>query len=285
MVREFNLVNEKGQKYSLMDIKNSCLLTEPNGLGYGYQTTYEQLGNTFVINLKKIQQGQILGTLNFLSYDNYRNIVNFIEASEELKFEYTIPYKDVGSKTFYKDVEMQIIGKSEIQPNGVISESVTIDCLSLWYSSSVARFEMESGENEIRWDFRWDSRFSDYSHRSLTYVNEGHIEAPIQVIINGNVANPKIQLYIEGELYQEVPLTITINQYEKILYSTKENDFYLLKQNADGTKTDIFNLDVVSFNNDNVIRLPKDKSIELRLVADNDISSAEITIFTYYKGV
>ena len=107
----------------------------------------------------------------------------------------------------------------------------------------------------------------------------------IQVIINGNVANPKIQLYIEGELYQEVPLTITINQYEKILYSTKENDFYLLKQNADGTKTNIFNLDVVSFNNDNVIRLPKDKSIELRLVADNDISSAEITIFTYYKGV
>ena len=59
----------------------------------------------------------------------------------------------------------------------------------------------------------------------------------------------------------------------------------MLKQNADGTKTNIFNLDVVSFNNDNVIRLPKDKSIELRLVADNDISSAEITIFTYYKGV
>ena len=80
-------------------------MTEPNGLGYAYQTTYEQLGNTFVINLKKIQQGQILGTLNFLSYDSFRNIVNFIESSEELKFEYTIPYKDVGSKTFYKDVE------------------------------------------------------------------------------------------------------------------------------------------------------------------------------------
>lgn len=285
MVREFNLVNDKGQKYSLMNIKESCLLTQPTGLGYTYQTNYEQLGNTFVVSVKKMQQGQILGQLNFLSYDNYRNIINFIEASESLKFEYTIPYNDVGEKTYYKDVEINTIGKSEIQPNGVISENITIDCLSLWYSSNVARFDMVAGENEIRWDFRWDSRFSDYSHRSLTYVNEGHTEAPIEVTINGSLVNPKIQLYIDGELYQEVPFTITLTQYEKLLYSTKENDFYLLKQNANGTKTNIFTLSVVNFNNDNVIRLPKDKSCELRLVADNDISSAEVIIYTYYKGV
>ena len=144
---------------------------------------------------------------------------------------------------------------------------------------------MVAGENEIRWDFRWDSRFSDYTHRSLTYVNEGHTEAPIEVTINGNVENPKIQLYIDGELYQEVPFTITLTQYEKLLYCTKENDFYLLKQNANGTKTNIFNLNVVNFNNDNVIRLPKDKSCEIRLVASNDISSAEVIIYSYYKGV
>ena len=285
MVREFNLVNDKGQKYSLMNIKESCLLTEPTGLGYTYQTNYEQLGNTFVVSVKKMQQGQILGQLNFLSYDNYRNIINFIEASESLKFEYTIPYNDVGEKTYYKDVEINTIGKSEIQPNGVISENITIDCLSLWYSSNVARFDMVAGENEIRWDFRWDSRFSDYSHRSLTYVNEGHTEAPIEVTINGSLVNPKIQLYIDGELYQEVPFTITLTQYEKLLYSTKENDFYLLKQNANGTKTNIFTLSVVNFNNDNVIRLPKDKSCEIRLVADNDITAAEVIIYTYYKGV
>ena len=36
MVREFNLINEKGQNFSLMDIYNAFLLTEPQGLGYGY---------------------------------------------------------------------------------------------------------------------------------------------------------------------------------------------------------------------------------------------------------
>ena len=30
MVREFKLVNEKGQEYSLMDIYNHCLLTDPS---------------------------------------------------------------------------------------------------------------------------------------------------------------------------------------------------------------------------------------------------------------
>ena len=30
MVREFKLINEKGQEYSLMNIKDYCLLTEPS---------------------------------------------------------------------------------------------------------------------------------------------------------------------------------------------------------------------------------------------------------------
>ena len=33
MVREFKLINEKGQEYSLMDIENYCLLTEPSRIG------------------------------------------------------------------------------------------------------------------------------------------------------------------------------------------------------------------------------------------------------------
>ena len=59
MVREFKLINEKGQEYSLMDIYKYCLLTEPSGLGYNYSTEYEQLGDTFIANLRKIEQGQI----------------------------------------------------------------------------------------------------------------------------------------------------------------------------------------------------------------------------------
>lgn len=283
-VREFSLLNEKGQSYSLMDIKEHALLTEPNGLGYGYTDEYQRLGYSFISNLRAIAQGTITGMLNFLSYDNYRNLIDFIEKSEELRFSYTIPYKN-GEKTFYRDIQLSSIDKSEKRPNGVISEGVVFSCLSLWYSSTIAYYTMQSGEGEMRWDFRWDPRFSNYSVRNLQYINDGHVDAPIEVEIDGNVQNPTIQLYVEGRLWQEVPFNITIGNYEKLLYGTKEDDFYLLKENSDGTRENIFNLEVVSLDNDNVLRIPKGKSCELRLMADNDISRATITIYTYYKSI
>lgn len=53
----------------------------------------------------------------------------------------------------------------------------------------------------------------------------------------------------------------------------------------DGTKVNIFNLNVVDLDNDNVLRIPKGKSCELRILADNDITKATITIYTYYKAI
>lgn len=284
MVREFKLINEKGQDFSLMDIKNYCLLTEPAGLGYSYSTEYEQLGNTFISNLRRIEQNSIDGIVNFLKYDNYKNFIDFIEKSESLKFSYRIPFKDI-AKEYFKDVQIQNISKSEIQENGVISERITFDCLSLWYEENTVIYTIEPQENEIRWDFNWDSNFSDYSARNLNYINKGHVEAPILVEMDGYLKNPKIKLYIEGQLYQTVTFSITINQYEKLLYGTKENDFYIKKQNTNGTFTSLFSLDVIDINNDNVIRIPKNKNCELVLTADDEVSNAKVTILSYYKAI
>lgn len=284
MVREFKLVNEKGQEYSLMDIHNACLLTEPSGLGYGYSTEYEQLGNTFVSNLRMIEQGKVDGTLNFLNYDNYKNFVDYIEGSETLKFSCKIPLTE-GQREFFKDIQIANLSKTEIQPNGVMSESVTFDCLSLWYEENTIIYNVEPQSDEIRWDFTWDSRFTAYDSRNLSYINNGHTEAPIIISITGEVVNPKIELYVEGDLYQTVEINTTIEEFEKLLYCTKENEFYIARQLADGTTESLFNLDTINFDNDNVIRLPKNKSVEIKLTADNDITDAQITILAYYKAV
>lgn len=284
MVREFKLLNEKGQSYSLMDIQNNCLLTEPSGLGVSYITEYEQLGNTFVENIRKIEKGQINGLVHFINYDNYRNLINFIEKSEKLKILYKIPY-ETGEREYLKDIQIQSITKTQKQTNGIISESIVFDCLSLWYEKNTTIYKIEPTTNEIRWDFEWDSKFASYNTRSLEYINQGHTEAPILVEINGHVSNPSIELYVEGQLYQTVTFNIEISEYEKLLYGTQENNFYIQKQNTDGTIENLYNLSVIDFNNDNVIRLPKYKSCELRLNADTDISNAQVTIFSYYKVV
>jgi len=284
MVREFKLINEKGQEYSLMDIKEHCLLTEPSGLGYSYESEYEQLGNTFITNIRRIEQGQIEGQVNFLYYDNYKALVDFIEQAEKLKLSYKIPLNN-GVKEYFKDIQIQSLSKTEIKSNSVISETIIFDCLSLWYEENTAIYKIEPKENEIRWNFRWDSRFEDYSSRNLNYINYGHVEAPIMVEIDGHVVNPRIELYIDGQLYQTVPFNVEIQEYEKLLYGSKENEFYLYKQNTDGTLTNLFNLDVLNFYNDNVIRIPKNKSCRIALTADNEVLNAKLTILTYYKAI
>lgn len=284
MVREFKLVNEKGQEYSLMNINDYCLLTKPNGLGYSYSTEYEQLGNTFIANLRKVEQGQINGTVNFMKYDNYKNFIDFIESAEKLKFSYKIPFEQ-GVKEYFKDIEIQSLSKSEIQTNGLISESIVFDCLSLWYEENIVIYTIQPETGEIRWDFRWDSRFTDYDSRNLTYINKGHVEAPVLIEMSGHLVNPKIELYIEGELHQTVAFNVEIAEYEKLLYGTKENEFYINRQKTNGTIESLFSLDVIDFENDNVIRLPLNKSCEIRLKADNEVLNAQVTILAYYKAV
>lgn len=281
MVRNFGLINDKGEEYSFMDIKNYCLLIDPEGLGMSYDTSYERVGISFQENLRQLEQGKISGTAVFSSYKNYRNLINFIENSESLKFHYVVP--DVGE--YYRDVLIQEITKTEIKPDGFLQESITFECISLWYSINTAKYIIQANEDEIRWDFRWDSRFVSYSNRDLNITNNGHTEASIELTIDGEVVNPILTLEVEGELVQTIPFVCSIAEYEKFCYSSKDGNSYVKKRNVDGTYTDLFNLSVLTFDNNNVLKLPKGKSCTIGITADDDISSAVLQVFIYYKSV
>lgn len=283
-VRKFGLINEKGEEYSLMDIQNYCLLTEPEGLGYDYSIEYERVGNVFVENTRNLNQNTITGTLNTIGYENYFKFVEFIEHSEKIRLHYVIPYTE-NTVEYYRDVDFESLSKTEIQLNGIISEKVSFKCKSLWYSVNTAYYIIEAQDDEIRWDFKWDSRFVSYSKRDLNYINKGQTEASIQLTINGEVVNPVLSLYVEGELVQTIPFTCSIAEYEKFMYSSKDGDTYVKKQNTDGTYEDLFNLSVISFDNNNVLKLPAGKNSQIRITADDNISSASIQVFSYYKGV
>ncbi len=283
MTREFKLINEKGQGFSLMNIKENCLLTEPTGLGYSYSTEYEQLGNTFETNLRRVEQGSLSGILNFKSYDNYKKFVDYIENSEELRFSYKIPFDD-GSKEYFKNVNIQSLSKTEMQTNGFISESVVFECLSLWYEQNEIIFKIETYEDEMRYNYRWNSRYIDYNTRAIQFDNKGHVEAPIQVEIDGFVQNPTITVLVDGEEYASIKVPITINEFEKFLYSSKTGEIYIQKQNTDGTKENLWKNEYIDITKQNIFKLPIGAS-EIRLTADDDILNAKLTVLPQYKVV
>lgn len=282
-IRKFLLENEKGKQLNMNDLQNGCLLVSPTNLGYSFKSEFNQLGNSFIEDNRKIDKKDPSGVAYFKSYEKYKEFVDFIEQAENLKWIYIVPYEK-NEEIYYRDVSIKSINKTE-KKAGLLACSVSFNGLSLWYKQNVITYSIEPQTSEIRWDFRWDSSFMDYDSRSLQYINDGHIEAPVEIEISGHVVNPKIELYIEGQLYQTVPFNVEINSYEKLLYGTKENNFYIEKQHTDGTRESLFNLDVITFENDNVIRLPVNKSCELRLTADNEVANAQITIFPQYVAV
>lgn len=284
MTRKFSLVNEKGQEYPLNDLKNYAFLTSPNGLGYGYKTDYQAIGDVFIEDIRKRNQGNMTADLNFANYDNYNTFVNFIESSESISLLYEIPFKVKPLKKYYIDVNIQSIGKSEKKQSGIITEGIVLEYKSLWYEKQETIFRIEAKEREIRWNFRWSSRFSSYDMRNIVFNNEGHVDAPFKVEIAGTVINPKIAIYKDNRLVNILQLPITINRNEKLLYSSLENDIYILKQNADGTITNLFDLDFIDLQNENIFRLKRGIN-EIRLQAENDIVNAKIVIFPRYKVV
>lgn len=127
-----------------------------------------------------------------MNYDNYEKFANFILIAENLKLEYKIPQKNKIAK-YYRDIEIQSLEKTEIQTNGIISEPIEFSCLSLWYEENKFIYTVEEIDDELRWDFEWDSRFIDYENRSVIFENKGHVNAPFLLEMGGYI---KIQSFL-----------------------------------------------------------------------------------------
>ena len=120
--------------------------------------------------------------------------------------------------------------------------------------------------------------------RSIQFNNKGHIDAPFQVEIDGFVQNPTISIFVDDEEYASIKIPVTINEYEKLLYSSKVGEIYIQKQNTDGTKVSLWKNQYIDIKKQNIFKLPLGVS-EIRLTADDDVLNAKLTIFPQYKVV
>ncbi len=281
-VRKFLLENEKGQQFRMDDLNNGCFLVSPTGLGYSYNADFVQLGFDFIENNRKIQQSNPSGTAYFKSYDKVKEFIDYIESSSNLKWIYIIPFENE-EKTFYRDVTIIKIEKTE-KTGRWIACPVEFASQSLWYEENETIFKIETYEDEMRYPFRWNSRYIDYNTRAIQFNNKGHIEAPIQVEIDGFVQNPSITVLVNNQEYASIKVPITINEYEKLLYSSKTGEIYIQKQNTDGSKENLWQQQYIDITKQNIFKLPIGVS-EIRLTADDDVLNAKLTIFQQFKAV
>lgn len=285
MVREFKLINEKGQQFSLMDIENYALLTDPDGLGYSNSSSYVSIGETFIISLKQQEQTSISGICNFSKYDNYTKLVNFIESSKKLKISYKIPYENKTDVEYFKNIELQSLGKTEKGRDGILSCPISFFTTSLWYEQKKYKYDLSAGLNEVRWNFIWGNKFINYNSRQLDFDNSGHSEAPIYLEIDGIIHNPKIVVTdSNGEQLFNLKIDIEILKYEKFIYSSVDGEIQIAKQNIDGTYENLFTQEYIDITNNNIFKLPQGIS-QITIQADDEITSARLDIYPYYRSI
>lgn len=281
-IRNFYFENEIGQRIDCQKINGNLFFYNVTGLGYEEEIEYVQIGNNFVPNKSKIKQNQICGDLEFynMTYDEYCNFVDFILTAKELKLVY-IPKRNRRTE-YFRDIDLFKIDKAEEDEYNILSCPIAMNAKSLWYEQKEIVYDIKTQENEVRWNFRFNSKFVNYNNRNIIFENKGHAEAPIKLEMMGYLINPSILISVNGKELYGLHLNLTLLEGEKLLYFTKDTDLYIYKQDAEGNLTNLF--EDLDLNRVNFFKLPKGLC-EISLTAENNVQNAKLTIYVEYKAV
>lgn len=277
IARSFSLVNEYGQEYSLDDAKKSCLLTEPKGLGYGFSVNYIDIGDAFIRTKMKAKQGIISGTLIFgggSPYELYEKFSEFVRNSGSMQLAYRIPGK---ISQYMRKVDLIDVEKTEIE-GGVLKCQVKFCCKSLFYSNTRNNFKVSRVKGELRYTWTWPARYNDYSERLVNLSNNGDVEAPFTLEMEGYCENPTITLSKDGEEVAKIKFPLILQPGEKILYSTLDDDMYAYKVDSAGNKTNI--IQMLDIRYENFFKIPTG---DYGMSFTSDTGAAYTTYLVMYK--
>jgi hypothetical protein len=246
--------------------------------------TYELTGNTARCVDERFPVRSFTGVIVFngdKAYDSYRTLVNYIASSGSMKLMYAPRFESTTGE-FLADAEVESISKSEIR-NGRMECDLVITLKSAWYKRDSLRMVAEKTETELRYDRMYEYTYSDFSTDAMEIYNDGHFDAPLLLEAEGELVNPRLQLFMNGILKSELVVTAVIETGQTLVYCTKDDELMLAKRLADGSEESL--IGCISVENDNFFKLPRGLST-LSLSADNEISSKSvITVFTAYKAV
>ncbi len=283
MHRKFFLENTQKQRYSLQDIKTGALLISPAGLGLAMTRSYELAGDAARCVDEKFPARSFTGIVVFngaKAYDGYRALVDFI-AQGTIKLIYA-PRYETSNKEYLADVEVESLSKGDIM-GGRMECDLLITLKSAWYKRESLRIVAQKAGEELRYERVYEYTYSDVSTDDIQIVNDGHFDAPILLEAEGELVNPRLALYIKGQLRAELVVTAVIEGNETLVFCTKDDDLKLVKRTASGTEESL--IGCITVENENFFKLPRGLST-LSLSADNEIASKSvITVFTAYKAV
>lgn len=276
-MNQFYLINENNTRFNLKDFSQKAFIPSIKGLGYKHNTSFIKVGNTYQNDYQDIDQGTLSGTAMFSSYSNYLDFVSFVENANSLRLIY-VPIDE----EYFRNVTLQEI-TNVVNKGNIVEADLSLYCNGLWYKSTDTRFIIEDVAGQSQYDLLFDYTFNDYASIDVVFNNVGHVEAEMIVEFYGFIEKPKIELYQNNELKYTVEFNKTIQINEKLIYSARDGQNYVVFQDASGVQTNA--VSTLSLTNDNFFRIPRGYSKIVVSSEGGTVAQVVFRILTSYKGV
>lgn len=280
-MRKFYLQNSIGERIDLNDT-NKYIMTSPSGLGLQFMVNQFDISNGFYKRTKiDTPAVQIMGDITFTSmtpYKDYRELVNWLNAGYDLSVVYC-PY---GADEYYCDVNVESIGKTEINSGHSMTCTMVLIGRTPWYKpiATVINIAPDSAEKST-WDWEWDVVWAnDHTSGETEVKSGGHLPSAITVSLDGALYNPKILLLKNGSTVAQMVLDDTTIAAGSVLsYSS-------LYTNAGVWVDGVSQLPKLDLANENFFRIPLGDGYSIRLTSEQSVPiTGSIAIYDYFRSV
>ena len=286
-MRRFQLVNENGQVYQLINDSSKAFLWQPSGLGFQVDKEYMESDGFFFEMNSSMGQVAKQGTLVFYGsdpYTEYNTFMNYIARSKSLRLAYA-PKQN----WYYVDIDIESVQKSEIELDGTLQCSISMLPKTPLYLPYEMNIDLSGdlGESIKQYDYKYNYVYSNTAVAGeIEFEIPAQMDSGLEMTIFGEISAPVVTFYVGDEIIGRVDLSaISIQSGEYVKYSSipLSAGIYLY---SDGTETDITEQIGLSASIPTFFLLPPYTTIKAVMNADTITgTSASLKVYEYFKSV
>lgn len=276
MASKFYLMNEKEERWGLNSASEGFFV-DPKGFGVSYDADFLKVGDKWVSDHRELKQPTPSGKIQFPlnPYKTFQNFLKFINSAKEL----CLVYMPSGVYTeYFADIDTVKIDKSGYTIGKVFEVPVSFACKSLFYTNEKFTYKIEKADTEMRWDFTWDTQFSDGDKIYFNSRNVGHVESPFVVSFTGYCTNPVITIYVDEEAVHELKMYLTLEASDTLEVSMHDDDLYITVNGEDRS-------DCLDFTAENFFKLPVGESQMIFESETGRMNNIVLSLMKFYKAV
>lgn len=270
-MRKLYLVNEVGTAY-YFDYRTGTLIASIADIGFQKDNTYITYKNTYTkVDEKNPQVTLEFGLVFLAGYQGYTDFLKYVRESKELRLFY-----EVNHNAKYVYVAFKSITKTQLE-YGTLQCKLVLDKLSLWQQKKnyEVTIGIVSGGKVYPYTYPYTYAFS-YAGQVLIQ-NDGEVNAPLNIEIEGAVSNPRIEIYSGDDLVSTMQLYVSSTNC-KIQVHAEETNQYMVKI-ENGIETNIYQLQ--DFNFENFLFIPNGS---FKLIFNPGVTSNSICRIEVVEG-